>query len=495
MRHACHLLAVVGFFFVTAAKGTPLPISDATYTGSFTAGSPETITGNANVSGLTTSEGTFSNLIGATANGVVSSQINNSLGTAPASKDLAVTGLSVNDGINNLSATTTGNNFQLGGSFTSSTRFFIIESTLVSSTIGDPVTVTLINSSNATVGTYTLSLTASQFTSSVAGNTSTALATLQYTAGVANNTAAPSKLGGVTFSLADFTGSGDLSTVTGIRLSSSDALDPNVVGVFSVPLPITDATYTGSFTAGTPEDLTGPANLSGITTAEGTFSNLIGATANGITSSVLPSSVGTTPSNDQAGRNLAATGLTANDAVQNLDTGNFQFSSGTPFDFNTRFFIFDTTPVGSTAGDNTTVQLIDSANNVVGSFSFNLLASSFTSTPANTTNTALATLTYTQNPNTNFSSKLGGVSFSLSNLGVTAATLASTSSATGIRLVSPGLDPSVVGLYSVASASPTPTPETVLLTGTMRRPNTITPRTSPTKTAPAMAEFRGSLRS
>jgi autotransporter-associated beta strand protein len=452
------LAAASSFLLLSPLIGAPIPITDATYSGSFAAGTPENITGNATVTGLTTSEGTFSNLIGATANGTVSSQINNSLGTAPATKDAAVSGLSVNDGINNLSATTTGNNFQLGAPINSNTRFFIIESAPVSGTIGDAVTVTLINASNATVGTYTLSLSASQFTSSVAGNSSTALATLQYTAGIPANTANPSKLGGVTFSLADFTGSGDLSTVTGIRLSSSDALDPNVVGAFSVPLPITDATYTGSFTAGTPEAITGPATVSSITTAEGTFSNLIGATANGITSIVQPSSVGTTPSNDQAGRNLAATGLTANDAVQNLGSGNFQFSSGTPFDFNTRFFIFDTTPKGSTAGDDATVQLIDSANNVVGSFSFNLLASSFTSTPANTTNTALATLTYTQNPNSNFDSKLGGVSFSLSNLGVTAATVASTSSATGIRLVSSGLDPSVVGLYAVPAATPTPTP-------------------------------------
>jgi hypothetical protein len=452
------LAAASSLLFLSPLIGAPVPISDATYSGSFTAGTPENITGNATVTGLTTSEGTFSNLIGATANGTVSSQINNSLGTAPSSTDQAVSGLTVNDGINNLSATTTGNNFQLGGPINSNTRFFIIESAPVSGTIGDPVTVTLINASNATVGTYTLSLTASQFTSSVAGNSSTALATLQYTSGVPANTANPSKLGGVTFSLADFTGSGDLSTVTGIRLSSNDALDPNVVGSFSVPLPITDATYSGSFTAGTPENITGPATVSSITTSEGTFTNLIGATANGITSSVQPSSVGTTPSNDQAGRNLAATGLTANDAVQNLASGNFQFSSGTPLDFNARFFIFDTTPVGSTAGDDTTVQLIDSANNVVGSFSFNLLASSFTSTAANTTNTALATLTYTQNPNSNFSAKLGGVSFSLANLGVTSATLASVSSATGIRLVSPGLDPSVVGLYSVAAPTPTPTP-------------------------------------
>ena len=46
-----------------------------------------------------------------------------------------------------------------------------------------------------------------------------------------------SKLGGVTFSLADFTGTGDLSTVTGFAINANQQLDPNVVGVFVVPEP------------------------------------------------------------------------------------------------------------------------------------------------------------------------------------------------------------------------------------------------------------------
>ena len=226
--------------------GAPLPITDATYSGSFTAGTPENITGNASLTGVTTTEGTFSSLTGATANGVLSQQINNSVGTAPANKDQAVTGLSVNDGINNLSATTTGNNFQFGGGFNSNTRFFIIESTPVSSTIGDTTTVTLINAANAVVGSYTLTLTPGNFTSSAGGNTSNALATIQYTAGVAANTTNPSKLGGVTFSLADL-GVTDFTTIasaTGIRLSSSDALDPNVVGAFAVGSPTPTPTPT-----------------------------------------------------------------------------------------------------------------------------------------------------------------------------------------------------------------------------------------------------------
>ena len=216
--------------------GAPLPINDATYAGAFTAGTPENITGNATVAGITTSEGTFTGLLGATANAVVTSNASSAIGTAPADANAAATGLSANDGINNLNT----GNFQFSlGTFNVSTRFFIIESAPTSGTPGDTTTVTLINASNAQVGTYTLTLQPTNFTASTAGTTATALATLSYTSGVASVTGGvQSKLGGVTFSLADFAGTGDLSTVTGIALTSG-TLDPNVVGAYSVPEPST----------------------------------------------------------------------------------------------------------------------------------------------------------------------------------------------------------------------------------------------------------------
>ncbi|WP_244224476.1 hypothetical protein [Corallococcus sicarius] len=53
----------------------------------------------------------------------------------------------------------------------------------------------------------------------------------------------------------------------------------------------------------------------------------------------------------------------------------------------------------------------------------------------------------TGTPTGSAKSKLGGVSFSLADLGVTE--VASVSSATGLRISSSTLDPNVVGLYTV----------------------------------------------
>lgn len=144
----------------------------------------------------------------------------------PTSNNVAASGLSANDGVNNL----TMGNFQLavGTVFNANLRFFIVESTATSSTARDPTTVTLINAANTQAGTYTLLLAPANFTSTPANTTNTALATL---------TGVQSKLGGVTFSLTDFTGTGDLSTVTGFALNGNNQLDPNVVGAFVVPEP------------------------------------------------------------------------------------------------------------------------------------------------------------------------------------------------------------------------------------------------------------------
>jgi hypothetical protein len=216
---------------------TRQPVTGASFTGSVTAGTPASLTGIAQLASLTTQEGTFTNLVGATANSITGTNTPSSRGSIPANANAAASGLSVQDGANNVGT----GNFQFGTAFTAKTRFFIVDSTLTSATIGDDTTVTLINASNQQVGTYALSLLASDFTASGAGNTSTALATISYTSGVASITGSPagsvqSKLGAVSFSLADLGVSdfASISSATGLRLSSS-SLDPNIVGLYTVP--------------------------------------------------------------------------------------------------------------------------------------------------------------------------------------------------------------------------------------------------------------------
>lgn len=233
-----------------------------------------------------------------------------------------------------------------------------------------------------------------------------------------------------------------------------------MVPVSAAPLAVTEVDYTGSITPGTPEAITGNATVAGLTTSEGSFTTLLGATANSVVTINVLSSIGSVP----ADANAAVTGLSANDGVNNLQSGNFQFGLGSGgFTATTRFFILESTPQSSTAGDPTEIRLVDASNGVVGSFLLTLTASNFTNTPANTTNTSLATVSYTAGQG-NLVQKLAGVSFSLADLGVT--NVGDVANATGIRIVSPGavggsaiLDPNVVGLYVV------PEPGTCLLLG------------------------------
>ena len=222
---------------VTGTGTTLLPATGATFTGAVSTGTPVNLTGAAQLASLTTAEGTFTNLVGATATGITGTNTPNARGTTPASANAAATGLAAQDGANNLGAGL----FQFSQAFSAKTRFFILESGLSSGTIGDAATVTLVNASNQAVGTYSLSLLASHFTASAANSTAGALATVNYTSGVSSVTGSPagsvqSKLGAVTFSLADL-GVKDVSGVsgaTGLRISS-DTLDPNTVGLYTVP--------------------------------------------------------------------------------------------------------------------------------------------------------------------------------------------------------------------------------------------------------------------
>jgi hypothetical protein len=220
-----------------ARTASRLPVLSAVFSGSVTVGTPAVLTGAASLNSLTTREGTFTNLVGATASGITGTNPPNSRGPVAANANAAASGLTANDGANNLGA----GNFQFATPFTAKTRFFIVESALSSGTIGDDTTVTLIDASNKQVGAFSLSLLAGDFTASAAGNTSNALAVIHYLSGVASVTGTPagtvqSKLGAVTFSLADLgvTNLESTSTATGLRLSS-DTLDPNAVGLYTVP--------------------------------------------------------------------------------------------------------------------------------------------------------------------------------------------------------------------------------------------------------------------
>lgn len=215
----------VAAFLIATSHAAVCQVTSASFAGAVTVVTPPIITGDATIFGITTSEGTFANLTGATASSVIAINSPSSVGTAPATSAGAVTGLSANDAVNNLSS----GNFQFTGfPIDNTTRFLIVETTPVASTIGDPATVTLLDSSNNKVGTYTLNLTASQFTTIAAGATSTALATVTFTSYTGS---AAQKYGGLTFALSDFSGTGDLSTVTGISIVSG-TLDPVVVAVF-----------------------------------------------------------------------------------------------------------------------------------------------------------------------------------------------------------------------------------------------------------------------
>jgi hypothetical protein len=248
-------------------------VIDAGFSGSVTPGTPENITGDAVLTQLTTDEGTFTNLVGATAQAVVTANILNSVGSAPATADEAVSGLTVNDGVNNMQA----GYFQFPNGFDADTRFFILETTPQSAAIGDDVTVTFVDANNAAVsGTQSLSLSAPNFTSSPADTTDTSLATVTYTVTQATPI---QKQGAVWFSLADFTGTGDLSSATGIRLASI-GLDPVVVGIYSLsgtfppepepPLPAVQVLFVGnSYTHGSFDPLL-HYNSSAITDLNGT---------------------------------------------------------------------------------------------------------------------------------------------------------------------------------------------------------------------------------
>jgi len=207
----------------TSAYGAAA-ITDATFSGTFTAGTPESLTGVATLVSITTSEGTFNNLTGAVSSNAAGQRIYQ--GADPGTDSTTVLGLTASDGLLNLSSTTT--NFQFGTPFTTDTRFFILDATSVGGGFGDTATIVLIDAGGAAVGTYTFGLTAGSFGTNIANIPN---------ANREGATAFSLETSGTWFSLADFTGTGDFSTATGLRFTNAASLDPTVVGIYTVPEP------------------------------------------------------------------------------------------------------------------------------------------------------------------------------------------------------------------------------------------------------------------
>lgn len=206
-----------------SAQGA-VAITDATFSGTFTPGTPESLTGVATLVSVTTNEGTFSNLIGATSTNAAGQRIYQ--GADLPSDSATLVGLIASDGLLNLTSATT--NVQFGTTFTTDTRFFILDATSVGGGFGDTATISLIDAGGAAIGTYTFGLTAANFGTNIANIPS---------ANRESNTAISLETSGTSFSLADFTGTGDFSTATGIRITNASGLDPTVIGIYTVPEP------------------------------------------------------------------------------------------------------------------------------------------------------------------------------------------------------------------------------------------------------------------
>lgn len=218
-------LCVIVFCSTANLQGAILAVTDASFSGTFAPGNPESLTGVSTLASLTTSEGTFSALTGTSATNAAGQQVWKV--DQPAADSDALLGLTASDGLLNLTSGNT--NFQLGSDFTADTRFFLLDLAGGGSAIGDSVTISLINSGNVVIGDYTLALVSANFGANIADVNG---------ASREGSTALDLDLGGVTFALSDFTGTtGDLSTVTGIRFSAASNLDPAVVGFYTVPEP------------------------------------------------------------------------------------------------------------------------------------------------------------------------------------------------------------------------------------------------------------------
>ncbi|MFA7344548.1 MAG: glycoside hydrolase family 16 protein [Terrimicrobiaceae bacterium] len=141
----------------------------------------------------------------------------------------AASGLDYRTGAGNVDY---GSLFQFGRTITSQDYIFVTE--LQNGAATETVGFQLVNASNTVLGSYSISITPGQFGSPLISSSS-------YTV-ISNGTGGGTYTGpfgqyAVAFRLSDFTGTGDLSTATGIRFSSgtNNAWDPSVVGLAAAP--------------------------------------------------------------------------------------------------------------------------------------------------------------------------------------------------------------------------------------------------------------------
>ncbi|MFA7344390.1 MAG: PEP-CTERM sorting domain-containing protein [Terrimicrobiaceae bacterium] len=141
----------------------------------------------------------------------------------------AASGLDYRTGAGNVDF---GSLFQFGRTITSQDYIFVTDLNVAPAT--ENVGFQLVNASNTVLGDYSISITAGQFGSLIASSRYTVISN----ATGAGTFTGPFNQYAVAFKLSDFTGTGDLSTATGIRFSngSDNAWDPSVVGL-AVPEP------------------------------------------------------------------------------------------------------------------------------------------------------------------------------------------------------------------------------------------------------------------
>ncbi|MFA4944751.1 MAG: PEP-CTERM sorting domain-containing protein [Lentisphaeria bacterium] len=143
----------------------------------------------------------------------------------------AVSGLDYRTGAGNINF---GSIFQFGRTITSQDHIVVTD--LHNGAAAETVGFQLVNASNTVLGTYAISITPAQFGSSLIPSSSYTTINNSTGAGVYTG---PFDQYAVAFQLSDFTGTGDLSTATGIRFSSGtdNAWDPSVAGLAAVPEP------------------------------------------------------------------------------------------------------------------------------------------------------------------------------------------------------------------------------------------------------------------
>lgn len=200
--------------------------------------------GSYGLTSITVNGTTYSDLTGATASvvqsGIVSSTNLLGIWIKGTSPDLSVSdinsaasGLSYREGAVNV---LTGSVFQFGKTIQSTDRIFLWDVGT-----GDSVSFQLIDSSDAVIGDYSISLTAANFGASNLTNFPLSPGVRTVAAdGTVSDLSSITGERAVSFQLSDFTGTtGNLSLATGIRVSAGTGYDPSVVGLAAVPEPST----------------------------------------------------------------------------------------------------------------------------------------------------------------------------------------------------------------------------------------------------------------